>query len=59
MTQAPPDPDRPDEAPRPAVPPTGPVRAADADADAEGVRRQRRHIQALTGEDPLRGGVAD
>lgn len=26
---------------------------------AEGVRRQRQHIKALTGEDPLRGGVAD
>jgi hypothetical protein len=26
---------------------------------ADGVRRQRQHIQDLTGEDPLRGGVAD
>lgn len=26
---------------------------------AEGVRRQRQHIKDLTGEDPLRGGVAD
>jgi len=26
---------------------------------AEGVRRQRRHIKALDGQDPLRGGVAD
>ncbi|WP_201722977.1 hypothetical protein [Caulobacter sp. X] len=26
---------------------------------AEGVRRQRQHIKELTGEDPLRGGVAD
>lgn len=26
---------------------------------AEGVRRQREHIEALDGEDPLRGGVAD
>lgn len=26
---------------------------------AEGVRRQRQHIQELDGEDPLRGGVAD
>ncbi|WP_199743533.1 hypothetical protein [Caulobacter sp. 602-1] len=25
----------------------------------EGVRRQREHIEALDGEDPLRGGVAD
>lgn len=24
-----------------------------------GVRRQRKHIQELDGEDPLRGGVAD
>jgi hypothetical protein len=28
-------------------------------ATAEGVRRQRQHIKELTGEDPLRGGVAD
>jgi hypothetical protein len=26
---------------------------------AAGVRRQRQHIKDLTGEDPLRGGVAD
>jgi hypothetical protein len=26
---------------------------------SEGVRQQRRHIEALDGEDPLRGGVAD
>lgn len=26
---------------------------------ADGVRRQRQHIKELTGEDPLRGGVAD
>lgn len=25
----------------------------------DGVRRQRQHIKELTGEDPLRGGVAD
>ena len=31
----------------------------EADATAEGVRRQRRHIEELDGEDPLRGGVAD
>lgn len=41
--------------PRPSVPPAEPV----PKAVAEGVRRQRRHIQELTGEDPLRGGVAD
>jgi hypothetical protein len=29
------------------------------DATIEGVRRQRRHIEELDGEDPLRGGVAD
>jgi len=28
-------------------------------ATPEGVRRQRRHIKDLDGEDPLRGGVAD
>lgn len=26
---------------------------------AEGVRRQREHIEKLDGADPLRGGVAD
>lgn len=41
--------------PRPSVPPAEPV----PKAVTEGVRRQRRHIQELTGEDPLRGGVAD
>ena len=30
-----------------------------AEATRQGVRRQREHIIALTGEDPLRGGVAD
>jgi hypothetical protein len=30
-----------------------------AKVTAEGVRRQRQHIKDLTGEDPLRGGVAD
>lgn len=30
-----------------------------AKVTAEGVRRQRQHIKELTGEDPLRGGVAD
>lgn len=44
-------PSRPAEAPRPAK--------AKAKATAEGVRRQRQHIKDLTGEDPLRGGVAD
>jgi hypothetical protein len=29
------------------------------DARVEGVRQQRRHIEELDGEDPLRGGVAD
>jgi hypothetical protein len=29
------------------------------DATTEGVRQQRRHIEELDGEDPLRGGVAD
>lgn len=33
--------------------------APDPDATAEGVRRQRQHIEDLDGEDPLRGGVAD
>lgn len=39
-------------APRPPPPPKPKV-------TAEGVRRQREHIKELTGEDPLRGGVAD
>ena len=26
---------------------------------AQGVRRERQHIEDLDGEDPLRGGVAD
>lgn len=38
---------KPPEAPKPAR------------VTAEGVRRQRQHIKELTGEDPLRGGVAD
>jgi hypothetical protein len=38
---------KPPEAPKPAK------------VTAEGVRRQRQHIKELTGEDPLRGGVAD
>ena len=39
--------------------PTPPKVTAKPKVTAEGVRRQRRHIKALTGEDPLRGGVAD
>lgn len=41
----------------PAPPPSPPLKPAKV--TAEGVRRQRRHIKELTGEDPLRGGVAD
>lgn len=33
--------------------------AVQPDPIAEGVRRQRRHIQDLDGDDPLRGGMAD
>ena len=40
-------------APRPPLPPKP------AEVTPEGVRRQRQHIKELTGEDPLRGGVAD
>lgn len=40
-------------APKPPEPPRP------AKVTAEGVRRQRWHIKELTGEDPLRGGVAD
>jgi hypothetical protein len=29
------------------------------DATTEGVRQQREHIKELTGEDPLRAGIAD
>jgi len=29
------------------------------DATVEAVREQRRHIEGLDGEDPLRGGLAD
>ena len=43
------------KSPRPNVPPAEQV----STATAKGVRRQRKHIQDLTGEDPLRGGVAD
>jgi hypothetical protein len=41
------------QAPKPPEPPKP------AKVTAEGVRRQRQHIKDLTGEDPLRGGVAD
>jgi hypothetical protein len=30
-----------------------------AETKAAGVRRQRQHIKDLTGEDPLRAGIAD
>ncbi|WP_304278002.1 hypothetical protein [Caulobacter segnis] len=40
-------------------PPEAPEPPRPAKVTAEGVRRQRRHIKDLTGEDPLRGGVAD
>jgi hypothetical protein len=43
--------------PRPAPP--GPPKPPEPKVTAEGVRRQRQHIKDLTGEDPLRGGVAD
>jgi hypothetical protein len=46
-----PAPPRPEGQPAPAPKPEPP--------DAEGVRRQREHIEQLTGEDPLRGGIAD
>jgi hypothetical protein len=39
--------------PPPEPPPQSPEEVA------EGVREQRRHIEELDGEDPLRGGVAD
>ncbi|ADG11824.1 hypothetical protein [Caulobacter segnis] len=41
--------------PKPKLPPP----PKPAKVTAEGVRRQRQHIKELTGEDPLRGGVAD
>ena len=50
------------------TPPINPSKAdneADTPANEEdatmldGVRRQREHIKALTGEDPLGGGIAD
>ncbi|WP_197426858.1 hypothetical protein [Caulobacter sp. CCH9-E1] len=46
---------KPEKAPAPKAPePPKPAKVT-----AEGVRRQRQHIKELTGEDPLRGGVAD
>jgi len=42
---------------RPPEPPTPP--APKSKVTAEGVRRQRQHIKDLTGEDPLRAGIAD
>ncbi|ENZ81093.1 MULTISPECIES: hypothetical protein [Caulobacter] len=47
MTKPRPPSPKPPEPPKPAK------------VTAEGVRRQRQHIKDLTGEDPLRGGVAD
>lgn len=44
---------------RPAETPKPPKPKAEAKPKADGVRRQRQHIKELTGEDPLRGGVAD
>lgn len=49
--------------PDPRDPIDQPLPESDADviddAIVEGVRQQRRHIEELDGEDPLRGGVAD
>lgn len=42
--------------PQPAPPTPQPPKPT---VTPEGVRRQRQHIKDLTGEDPLRGGVAD
>lgn len=39
--------------------PKPPQEPKPAKVTAAGVRRQRQHIKDLTGEDPLRGGVAD
>jgi hypothetical protein len=53
---------------RPDPPPVAPDHGSDADRRdtpqtpeevRHGVRQQRKHIQDLDGEDPLRGGVAD
>jgi hypothetical protein len=57
-----------DDPAKPSTPPSrGPSDRGDDDlADSTAaerlrrrVRRQRRHIEALTGQDPLRGGVDD
>ena len=46
--------------PKPRPPsPKPPEPPKPAKVTAEGVRRQRQHIKDLTGEAPLRGGVAD
>jgi hypothetical protein len=36
-----------------------PAGSAAAEQPGERVQRQRRHIEGLTGRDPLRGGVDD
>lgn len=46
---------KPEKTPAPKPPPS----PKPAKVTADGVRRQRQHIKDLTGEDPLRGGVAD
>lgn len=45
--------------PEKAAAPKPPEAPEPAKVTADGVRRQRQHIKELTGEDPLRGGVAD
>ncbi|MET3665290.1 hypothetical protein [Caulobacter sp. 1776] len=47
------------EKPKDESPEAPPAPEPADEATAEGVRRQREHIKELTGEDPLRGGVAD
>lgn len=42
-----------------SAPAPEPPKSPKSKATAEDVRRQRQHIKALTGEAPLRGGVAD
>jgi hypothetical protein len=56
MAKSPPNapPDRPDAAQTKRPPP-----ARSTDEVRAGVQAQRRRIEDLTGEDPLRGGVAD
>jgi hypothetical protein len=48
-----PSPDRSRETEPPSAGPPG------ADDQAARVRQQRRHIEDLTGQDPLRGGIDD